>query len=157
LWVAGGGPNLGNGQPEVYLYDAETGESVVVCAPPSWNETGQGAFVNDVAVLNGTAYVTNSFSSLILAVDVEQAMAGTCSLPEIYLPTEFAPLHAEDWGTNGIVPYESGGFQGLLISNEVDGTVTALQFTPEGVPRYQKILGQAEVLGADGLNVLGDQ
>ena len=157
LWVAGGGPNFGNGQPQVYLYHVETGNSIVACSPPSVNETGHGVFINDVAVLDGTAYVTDSFSARIMAVDVLEAMEGNCNVTEIFLPNEFIPQHSEDWGTNGIVPLELGGFKGLLLSNEIDGTVFAMQLTEEGLPIYQKILGNSAALGADGLAVLDDQ
>ena len=110
-----------------------------------------------MAVLDGVAYVTNSFSDILMAVDVESALAGNCSVEEIALPNDFVPLASDDWGTNGIAPFEfDNGVKGLLLSNEIDGTVFSLQFPPGDTPRYQKIIGLSMALGADGLNFEND-
>lgn len=86
--VGGGGPVYGLNstfEPVVYVYNATTGEEVTKCTSPF----GEAGFVNDVTVVDGMVYATDSLVNTILAVDVEAAlMNGTCQLEEIWTPPE---------------------------------------------------------------------
>ena len=163
LFVAGGGPSYGEGVPEVYVYNVATGETVVACAPLDVNETGHGAFINDLTIVHGMAYITNSFSQKLMVLDVADAIAGNCTVTDLFLPITFVPTGAEDWGANGIAAYSTGENNnvGLLVSNEIDGTVTYLGNLQEvlaniSIPSFQEIISPGGALGADGLTVLDE-
>jgi len=83
LFVAGGG--VPDGTPVMlYLYDAETGEEIAACAP-----VGDAYLLNDVAILGNYAYVTDSYYNKLMVVDVEAALAGSCDVFSIKLPSEY--------------------------------------------------------------------
>ena len=158
LFVAGGGPSYGEGVPEVYVYSVATGEPVVSCAPLDVNETGHGAFINDVTIVNDIAYITDSFSQKLMVLDVASALDGNCTVTDILLPITFAPTSGDDWGANGVVAYHKG----LLISNEIDGTVSYLAnleevFDSSTIPVFQEVVGPGGAPGADGLAVMEDK
>ena len=156
LFVAGGGPSYGNGIPEVYLYNVSSGKSLAACSLPVVNETGNGAFVNDVAVLGGMAYVTNSFSPKLMAVHVACAINGVCLVEELVLPNNFIPADPNDWSVNGVVPY---GSDGILICHEIDGSVWYISNLTNGVenPIFQEVIPDGGVPGADGLTISDDK
>jgi hypothetical protein len=149
LVVAGGGPSYGTGFPEAYLYDVNTGESLVACQPLSVNETGLGAFINDVTIVDDVAYLTNSFSNQLMVMSLPEARNGFCEISKIPLPSLFVPSSTDDWGANGIEAYGSG----LLISHEKDGSVLFMPNVQSTV--YYEIISNAP--GADGLTVVNDR
>ncbi|CAB9520154.1 Superoxide dismutase [Seminavis robusta] len=160
ILVAGGGPNFGGGIPEVYVYDATTGDPIVTCEPISLNETDHGAFLNDIAVLGDVAYITDSFANTIMALNLTLVkQQGNCTVWELYLPDPFIPQNPSDWGANGIVAYEfDNGVSGLLVAHEILGSVYSVQrIEDDGTPpHYQEIIGEPSsdippALGADGL------
>jgi len=155
LVVAGGGPSYGTGSAEAYMYNAETGELIVTCQPISSNVTGLGAFINDVTIVDDVAFLTDSFNDHLMVMSLPEARNGNCEISEIPLPNSFVPSSSADWGANGIVSYDDG----LLVSNEIEGTVF---FLPEledvldgDIPIFYEIIRDA--LGADGLTVVEDR
>ena len=166
IFVGGGGPPFGGGDPKIYVYNVETGESVVECSPLRTNETGNGIFINDVTVFKGVAYVTDSFSNTLMALSVADAFAGNCTVWELFLPDQFIPSSSEDWGANGIVAYEfDNGVSGLLVAHETLGAVWSVQnYEKDGPPpSYQPIIyddgspGSESAPGADGLLIVEDK
>lgn len=81
--VGGGGPLFPPLEAKLHVFDATTGELRASCAPE-----GLGVFINDVTVIDGTAYVTDSFVNSIMTVDVEAALNGTCTTSSIALPED---------------------------------------------------------------------
>jgi hypothetical protein len=113
IFAAGAGPQLGI-PGLLYVYDSETGEEIVACAPP-----GISLFLNDLIVYKGKVYVTDSSVNTIFVVDADAALKGECIVSSIELPEE---LFLDATGTgqffaNGIVGYEGG----LLIARSVGG------------------------------------
>ena len=105
LLLGGAGQVLGLGEtfePVVYVYDAATGEEVAKCGAPS----GAG-FANDVVVVDGKAYSTDSLVNTILEIDVDAALNGECDVRELALPVD-AFFEAEGFRANGIVAYGDG-------------------------------------------------
>lgn len=115
--MAGGGPSFGTGRPEVYVYDTMTGQEMVTCVPCTFS--GFGAFLNDITIRNGVAYITDSIHGKLMAMDVQDALGGECNVWEVQLPESLHPSYPDDFGANGIVPYEDG----LLIVDVLKGAV----------------------------------
>jgi hypothetical protein len=92
LLVAGGGLD-----PKLFVYNVETGTEVAACA--TRNET---SFLNDVAIVGNYAYVTDSFNSVIMVVDVASALLlGVCKVQFIELPAELFQRQDEEYLASG--------------------------------------------------------
>lgn len=159
ILVAGGGPSFGGGVPEVYVYDAGTGQTLVTCTPMAPEKNEFGSFMNDVTVRDAVAYITDSHYGKIMAMDVAMAKTGTCSVWEVDLPDNFDPTKADDWGSNGVVSYEDG----LLVSHETDGSVWYITDVEKKTadasvtPSFQEVIADGGALNADGLALLDDK
>lgn len=151
IFVAGGGSSFGGGKPEVYVYDAETGNSIVSCAPLSINTFGD--FLNDVTIREGVAYITDSVNGKLMAMDAEEALAGKCVVSEVDLPDNFDPIEKDDFGANGVVPYANG----LLVSHEIDGSVWLITDLDNTSPTFQEVIPDDGAPGADGLTIVEDR
>jgi len=97
ILAAGGGPNTLSEESAavVHVFDAVTGEILINCVPD-----GGGVFFNDVTVIDGTAYATDSFQNRIMTLDVESAKNGVCVLSSIETPAEVF-LSDDEFSANG--------------------------------------------------------
>jgi len=86
------GPNI---TAAVNVFDAVSGELLAECVPE-----GGGIFMNDVTVINGLAYATDSFQNSVMVMELESAKAGECIVSAIETPEEIF-LSNETWSTNG--------------------------------------------------------
>ena len=137
LLVAGGPSG------ELRVYDRRTGDEVAVV------DLG-GGFVNDVTVLRGTAYVTDSTSTTLFAVPLRGRDAFTPR--EVTLSGDFAL--AEGFNANGVV-----GSRGTLVvaqSTDPDGAGSALYAVDPATGVADRIeLRGGDVENADGLVLRG--
>ena len=85
LFVCGSGPAFGANESIVYVFDAENGEEVAACT--SIDTPGQ--LWNDITILDGTGYITDSRLSVLYTLDVEAAKDGECVVGTIDLPEQF--------------------------------------------------------------------
>ena len=85
LFVCGSGPAFGANVSIVYVYDAESGEEVAACT----STDNPGQLWNDIAILDGTGYITDSRLNLLYTLDVDAAKNGECVIGSIDLPSEF--------------------------------------------------------------------
>jgi hypothetical protein len=99
LFVAGAGPFIGVGA-SLYVYDAETGTEIAACTPDF-----AAVLLNDVTVLNGKAYLTDSFVNKIMVVDADAALNGECIVESIDLPEFF--ISDDSIRTNGMFGYDA--------------------------------------------------
>ena len=85
------------------------------------NETGHGAFINDLAIVHGMAYITNLSSQKLIVLGVAEAIGGNCTVSDLFLPITFVPTGAKDWGANGIAAYLTGENNnvGFFVSNRL--------------------------------------
>jgi len=82
----GGDPFIANQtQPlGLYFFDAITGDQLALCSPE-----GDVGFPNDVTVIDGKAYVTDSTVNSLMVVDVAAAVDnGECNVSSIELPVD---------------------------------------------------------------------
>lgn len=152
IFVAGGGPSFGAGIPEIYVYDVATGESIAACAPLSISDLG--AFMNDVTVVDGVAYATDSVNGELMAFDVDKAVDGICDVWAVDLPDNFNPVVQDDFGANGVIAYA----EGLLVSHEIDGSVWYISDLEGGqAPTFQEVIPDGQAEFADGLTIADDK
>lgn len=85
LFVCGSGPAFGANQTIVYVYDEESGEEVAACT--SVDQPGQ--LWNDIAIMDGTGYITDSRLNFLYTLDIEAAKNGECEIGTIELPPQF--------------------------------------------------------------------
>lgn len=114
LLVAGGQVN-----PSLRMYNASTGELMAECK----SERDDG-YMNDVIVIQDSAYVTDSLYNSIYKFALELTPEGNCTLQETIATPEDPFLIQLDtgfpyWGANGLVPYESG----VLVVAETAGSL----------------------------------
>ena len=86
LMCSGGFPDVPNQvEPEaLYFFDPITGEKLAACSPE--HEAG---LLNDVTVLDGKAYMTDTSNNYITVVDVAAAVnEGACNVSSIELPPD---------------------------------------------------------------------
>ena len=96
ILACSGGAFVGpNNTAAINVFDAVSGELIVECLPE-----GNGTFLNDVTVINGTAYATDSFQNSIMVMDVEKAKAGECDVSAIETPADIF-LSETQWSANG--------------------------------------------------------
>lgn len=152
IFVAGGGPSFNGGKPEVYVYNITSGMSLVNCSPTSLNPFG--AFLNDVTVRGGIAYITDFVNGKLMTMNADDAISGTCTVGEVDLPANFDPQGPDDFGANGIVSYADG----LLVAHEIDGSVWHItNLNDKSGPDFQEAIPDGGALYADGLDVLDDK
>lgn len=99
ILAASGGEFVGeNNEPALFVFDAATGQQLAKCLP----QDGAG-FLNDVTVINGIAYVTDSLRNSIMTLDVEAAKSGECISDFIETPADI--FLSDDieiiWSANG--------------------------------------------------------
>jgi hypothetical protein len=88
--VTGLGPMFGV-DARLYVHSTKTGELLASCLP----DIG-GGLLSDVTVMDGIAYATDSRINQIVAMDMEDAIAGKCSVSTIILPSN--EFYGEDDG-----------------------------------------------------------
>lgn len=136
IFVAGGGLNVA---PAVHVFDAITGKTVVSC------KVKKNGFVNDVKVVNGVAYFTDSFEGVVYTMylkDIPTCKVGTITLPRPAFKPEVGVFRA-----NGIVEYKGG----LIVSNSKLGTVFFIDLKKGARP--QKLVPDGTLKGCDGLEI----
>lgn len=98
----GGGSILGEKnsttlEAALNVYNATTGQEIRKCYPE-----GGGFFMNDVAVKDGKAYATDSFSNSIMVLDVAAAVDGVCDISAIELPSHLFLNSKEGFQASGM-------------------------------------------------------
>ena len=144
ILAAGGGAFVGESvEAALHVFDAITGEEIVTCVPQDG-----GTFMNDVTVLDGTAYVTDSFSNRIMTVDMELVKNGVCDVSFVETDASVFMI-PEVLAANGIIPYGNG----LVIAHETFGAVYYLDLS-DGTT--SEIIPVGTVEFADGLCIDND-
>lgn len=82
-------------EASIYVYNISTGEEIVQCFPQ-----GPTVFMNDVTIVDGKAYATDSLFNSIMVLDVAAALTGECVVDAIELPDSFASVNGS-FGANG--------------------------------------------------------
>ena len=143
--VPGGGPvPFGFSQTAVYVYDANTGHDIATCIPL----VGDDGFMNDVAIVDGKAYITDSGTPNLMVLDVDSAVKkGTCHVSSIALPNEFFDIDFP--GANGIAAYGDG----LLIATTSTGAAYFLNLKDNSV---SQIIAPGDAMSSNGLLVIDD-
>jgi hypothetical protein len=98
ILACSGGDFVGpNNTAALNVFDAVSGELLAECVPEV-----EGKFMNDVTVINGLAYATDSFQNSIMVLELESVKAGTCVVDSIETPEEIFLSEGEDvWSANG--------------------------------------------------------
>ena len=86
LYAAGGGP-LVSVEAAFRAFEASTGTLLAECLIPG----NSSSFINDVAVMDGLAYITDSFRSELLVYDTADLKNGVCNPTTIVLESPFPP------------------------------------------------------------------
>lgn len=124
----------------VYVYNATTGEEITHCGADF------AIFCNDVTVVDGKAFATDSLVNTILEIDVAAAVnEGECATREIPIPADIF-LEPEGFKANGIIPYANG----LLIVSIGQGGLFYLDLITEETTR---ILSDGSIVCGDGLAI----
>lgn len=97
ILACAGGEFVGpNNTAALNVFDAVTGELLAECAPEV-----EGKFMNDVTVINGLAYATDSFQNHIMVLELESVKtSGSCVVDSIETPEEIF-LSEDVWSANG--------------------------------------------------------
>lgn len=96
ILAASGGAFVGeNATAGLLVFDAVNGELLAECLPEV-----EGKFINDVTVINGLAYATDSFQNSIMVLELESAAKGECIVSAIETPAEIF-LSDDIWSANG--------------------------------------------------------
>lgn len=86
-----------NNTAALNVFDAVSGDLIVECLPED-----EGGFLNDVTVINGLAYATDSFKNSIMVLELDSAKEGECSVSAIETPEEIFLSEDQDvWSANG--------------------------------------------------------
>jgi len=144
--VPGGGPvPFGFSQTAVYVYDAKSGDDIVTCFP----FVGNDGFMNDIAILDEKAYITDSGTPNLMVLNVNKAVnEGICDVSSIALPTEFFDIDFP--GANGIAAYGDG----LLIGTTSTSAIYFLNLKDESVV---EIIAPGGATSPNGLFVTDDR
>lgn len=106
LVVSGGGSVFG-WPGSVTVYDAETGVELASCLP-----SGDPArLLNGVAVVNDTAYITDSQRSVLMRLDINGARNGECI-------TSSVPLIVVDYNNNNVDLFSTNEANVLLADGK---------------------------------------
>lgn len=152
LWVAGGPTG------EARVYDVRTGEPVaVVQLAPAGT-----AFINDVAVVGGVAYVTDSFNAVLYRVPT--GPGGAVGPPQALALTGDFELVPGAFNSNGIVGTGGGAATRLILAQSTDpdpassaSALYVVEPSPSGgeAVATEIDLGGDQVGNADGLVLRG--
>lgn len=139
LFVAGGDSG------QVFVYDAETGESIAVL------DTGlaPNTFLSDVVVVDGVAYVTDSFNPILWRITFDDPL-GTIEQFVDFTGTPFV-FQREGFNANGIVATPDGQY--LLVVQSATGKLFRVEIASGEVMEVD--LGGVELLNGDGLALDG--
>lgn len=144
--VPGGRPvPFGFSEAAVYVYNASTGEDLATCFPL----VGDEGFMNDIAIVDGKAYITDSSTPNLMVLDVDKAVnEGVCDVSSIPLGDGFTGIDFP--GANGIVPYGTG----LLVGATSTGAVYFLDLTDDA-PNVSEIevISPGEAASLNGMFV----
>lgn len=142
--AAGGGP----GFPSTTLsaYSAVDGAEVAVCVPPP-EDFPRASLLNDVTVLNGKVYVTESFrTNQLYVLDLAELSQGNCVSSTLDLGDAFG---GAGFGANGITPFAGG----LLVARTTGGGIFSVDVTTNQVTQ---IIEGSMAPTPDGITVASD-
>lgn len=139
LYVAGGPTG------QLFVYDLETGETLETVS----NGLSEGTFMNDVVVVDGAAYVTDSFNPTLWRVTFE----GAEPTIEPFIDFTDTPFVYEEEGfnANGIVATPDGQY--LLIVQSATGRLFRVDVATSAID--QVAVGAAVLRSGDGLALNG--
>ncbi len=140
LFVAGGDSG------QVFVYDTDTGESIAVLD----NGLAPNTFLNDVVVVDGVAYVTDSFNPILWRITFDDPL-GTIEPLVDFTGTPFV-FQRDGFNANGIVTTPDGQY--LLVVQSATGKLFRIEIATGEVMEVD--LGGAELLNGDGM-ALDDQ
>ena len=142
LLVAGAGtlPSGGNNAP-FYVYDQHTGHQIAACT------IKRASLLNDVVVLRGVAYFTDSAAAQLVAVRLKTVRQ--CKVRFVPLPDVFRIRERGEFRGNGIAVFKNR----LLVANLMDGSVYAVH--PRGKVKPQVLIASPNANRPDGLTVVG--
>lgn len=139
LYVAGGPTG------QLWVYDLETGETIETVS----NGLNEGTFMNDVVVVDGAAYVTDSFNPTLWRVTFEGAEPAIEPFID-FTDTTFV-YEEEGFNANGIVATPDGQY--LLIVQSATGRLFRVEIATSGID--QVAVGGAVLRNGDGLALNG--
>lgn len=139
LFVAGGDTG------QVFVYDTNTGDSVATL------DTGlaPNTFLNDVAVVDGVAYVTDSSNPTLFRITFDDP-SGTIEPFVDFTGTPFV-FQPDSFNANGIVATEDGQY--LLVVQSATGKLFRIEITTGEV--VEVALGGAQLTNGDGMAIDG--
>lgn len=151
IFVASGGQKFGDGKEvRMYVYSAKTGKRIASCKP-KWKV----GFINDLTVLGGIAYVTDSYQNRLMVVDAEMARNGRCKVSALTLPPDFdVNGGAAEYAANGVVGF---GPNHVLVAHELFGSVFAIDIRDKSGKTFRKITKDDDSTGPDGLAIRGNK
>jgi hypothetical protein len=121
ILVAGGGPAvpaLDSVTPALHVFEAGSGSLLASCFP-----TGGGYFINDVATIDGYAYVTDSITNKLMVLELEPVTRGECVVSSIELP-EAIFASQEGFAANGKWKKQTGVTLPQLFFHAMIGSLT---------------------------------
>lgn len=139
LFVAGGDSG------QVFVYDTDTGESITVLD----NGLAPNTFMNDVVVVDGVAYVTDSFNPILWRITLDDPL-GTIESFVDFTDTPFV-FQRDGFNANGIVATPDGQY--LLVVQSATGKLFRIEIATGEVMEVD--IGGAELLNGDGLALDG--
>lgn len=139
LFVAGGGSG------QVFVYDTATGEHIATL------DTGLApdTFLNDVAVVDGVAYVTDSMNPMLFQINFGDPQ-GTIELFVDFTGTPFV-FQQDGFNANGIVATPDGQY--LLVVQSATGKLFRIEIATGDV--VDVALGGANLMNGDGMALDG--
>ncbi|MGI8644108.1 MAG: SMP-30/gluconolactonase/LRE family protein [Thermomicrobiales bacterium] len=139
LFVAGGDSG------QVFVYDTETGESIAVL------DTGlaPNTFLNDVAVVDGVAYVTDSFNPILFQITFDDPL-GTIEQFVDFTDTPFV-FQQDGFNANGIEATPDGQY--LIVVQSATGKLFRVEIATGEVVEVD--LGGVELMNGDGMAIDG--
>ena len=139
LFVAGGGSG------QVFVYDTETGESIAVL------DTGlaPNTFINDVAVVDGVAYVTDSFNPFLFQITFDDPLGSIEQFVD-FTDTPFV-FEQDGFNANGIVATPDGQY--LLVVQSATGNLFRIEISSGEV--VEVALGGVKLMNGDGMALDG--
>mmetsp|Transcript_15722 Transcript_15722/g.23938 ORF Transcript_15722/g.23938 Transcript_15722/m.23938 type:complete len:321 (+) Transcript_15722:78-1040(+) len=133
----------------IWVYDADTGDTVASCGPADGDFEAQ--FFNDVVAKDGYIYATDSVAPFLLKLSIADAALGECVTESIALPEEeFTGVALVDSRANGIVGVEGG----LIVSSFNTGGFYFVKLDDLSVTQIASPEMTGDLL--DGLLVYGD-
>lgn len=130
---------------QVFVYDTETGESITVLD----NGLAPNTFMNDVVVVDGIAYVTDSFNPILWRITLDDPL-GTIEQFVDFTGTPFV-FQRDGFNANGIVATEDGQY--LLVVQSATGKLFRIEVASGDVRDVD--LGGVELVNGDGIALDG--